>query len=407
MIAIQINPKVGRCESCRRFRNNMEWRVECEIESKVVCLDCFKTFKNQRLIDEVIPRVVEIKKQRKPKTTRPKSILSKPNYPNYVRKLPGEPRNSEIIKSNLLSHIKQAESPVSMKRLKKAKIASKNTLDKYIQELLNEREIRFIELGRRHYIDSKRYESFKNYRLPNGKYAARKLQIFEVVLNIIKDSMHPLTPSEINQHKLCTWNSKSVYPALAKLIESGKVVGTPITEVNSLYIDFERAYMLEEKINYAERNELLTDNARKILDFINSRNELTTNKDLVELTGVDKTTVIRITQDLKEKNLIRSTVYGGVKKRATVIAPLSNEELCRQVDEIEFNSTDKQLRRLMEAGGIYTVSQACIAIGRNRGSNGSRKFIKNLLIEWGCKTVKEGGRGIGYYLEKVEGQQLN
>ena len=76
--------------------------------------------------------------------------------------------------------------------------------------------------------------------------------------------------------------------------------------------------------------------------------------------------------------------------------------MCRQIDEIEFNSTDKQIKRLMDTGETYTISECCLAIGSSRGSDGTRQFIKNLLIKWGCKTVKKGN-GIGYYLEKVEG----
>lgn len=397
MIAIQIEPSVGRCDSCHKFRNNMEW----EVDEKVVCLDCYKTFKNQRLIDEVIAKaVVKEKKIRKPRVYKPRGILE-PKYPNYARKKPGELRNVEIIKANLITFIKESPRPVSVAEILAQKIACKTTVRKYLQGLLLTGEVHLLSLNKGYYIDPERYQEFKDYRPLKGKYAAKKPLLTDKILEIIKASSSPLTPLEINHNQ--PWHSKSVYPALAKLVEWGKVVCAPTSETSYLYIDIERIHLLEDDINYFEKN-LLGKKTRTALELILSKKELTYNKDIAIELGVDKSTVVRIIQSLKDKNLIVASNFGGSKKRATVIAPIGNKELCKQVEEIENNSTDKLLRKLIEnaSGKPYTVSDCCVLIGCHRGSDGSRKFIKKLLIEWGCKTVKKSN-GIGYYLEKVEG----
>lgn len=397
MIAIQIELSVGRCGSCKKFRNNMEWKVD----EKIVCLDCFKTFKNQRLIDKILtpPKEIKAKTSSKAKT----KAIKEPSIRDSYRTKMAANREYLSSKDAVIGFIKASEKPVAVNEMHAAKVASKITLWKWINNLFKNGDIVFTTIKRKkYYIDFERKYLLDNF-LGEAKIVVKKKVVKTLlankILKVIKESPVPLTPFEINQGN--DWAEKSIYPALATLVRSGKIVACPVSLVNQIYIDVKRRHLLEKDINYLEKNNLLGKKTRDALDFILSRNKITSNKDIAEYLGVDRSTSIRIVQSLKEKKLIHTSNFGGVKKRSTVVAPLSNQELCRQIDEIEFNSTDKQIKRLMDTGETYTISECCLAIGSS-GSDGTRQFIKNLLIKWGCKTVKKGN-GIGYYLEKVEG----
>ena len=396
MIAIQIEQVVGRCGSCKRFRNNMEWKVD----EKVVCIDCFKTFKNQRLIDEILtsPKTIKAKTSLKAKT----KTIKEPSIRSSYKTRMSADREYLSSKDAVIGFIMASEKPVGVNEIHVAKVASKITIWKWINNLFKNGDIVFTTIGtKKYYIDSKRKYLLDNLlEARTVKKKVVKTLLADKILEVIKSSPNALTPFEINQGN--DWAEKSIYPALAKLVSSGKIVACPVSLVNQIYIDVERRHLLEKDINYFEKNNLLGKKTREALDFILARNKITFNKDIAEYLSVDKSVAIRIVQSLREKKLIYTSNFGGAKKRSTVVAPSNNPVLCKQIDEIEFNSTDKQIKRLMETGETYTVSECCLAIGCSRGSDGTRKFIKKLLMEWRCKTVKKSN-GIGYYLEKVEG----
>ena len=378
MIAIQIETKVGRCESCHRFRNNMEWKVE----DKVVCLDCFKMFRNQKLIDEVVKRV-------------PKIELEPNQTGKRVKKVKEEKPKREITnyREIVLNYLKNTDKPLSVREMYEAKVTSKVTLGRWLKALVVSGEVVTMRsTAKAYYIDSGRKELLCNYI--DSLKPKKKTKLNDEVLKRLKSLPRPCTPLEINEKK--TWRTKSVYAALNKLVKSGKVVFLNLNKTTKVYIDINRKHLLDE-FNQSKRVDILGGNRKKALDFINSNDGVTYVKDLTKVLNANKSTSLRVVYDLINLGLVKAA-KGKRHNAALVIVPANNEHLLELFNFVTYDSTENMLRRFMEKGNAVTLDQCYVAVGCNRGSGGTRRYVQKLLAQWGCKVIEEDGI-VRYVLE--------
>lgn len=381
MKAIQIETKVGRCESCHRFRNNMEWQVE----SKVVCLDCFKTLKNQKLINEVIKRV-------------PKIELEPNQIGKRVKKVKEEKPKREITnyREIVLNYLKNTDKPLSVREMYEAKVASKVTLERWLKVLVASGEvITMRSTARTYYIDKDREHLLKDYI--QSLCSQKRIKLKDVVLKIIKSSPVPLTPLEINQKQ--SWHNKSVYPVLKKLLEENKIVCHKVSEIVKLYIDVDRANLLDENSRCFENGEL-GETKKKILDFIYESSKILSIKDITKGLEIHRSTSLRLCRELERQGLIVMD-KGANKNEATLVSPANNERLLIELKNRTYNTTANKLRRFMKLGNAVTLKETYKAVGCGRGRSSTRKYIQKLLVQWECKVIEEDGI-VRYVLETQE-----
>ena len=368
MIAIQIETKVGRCESCHKFRNNMEWQVE----SRVVCIDCFKMLKNQKLIDEVVKRVEKVevdttKTGKKVKEDKPKREIT-----NY--------------RQTVLNHLKNTDKPLSVREMYADRVSSKVTLERWLKVLLASGEIVTMKsTARAYYIDADRKDLLDKYI--ESLKPKKKTTLPDEILKRLKSLSRPSTASQINEEK--TWVKKSVYTALVKLVETEKVVFIKLNKVKKIYIDTDRKHLLDE-FNQYKKIDVLGGNRKKALDFINSNNKVTYIKDLTNVLRADKSTSLRVVHELIELGLVKCA-KGKRHNAALVIVPINNEHLLEQFEFVTYDSTENILRRFMEEGNAVTLDQCYSVVGCKSGSGGTRRYVRRLLKEWKCEISELNG----------------
>ncbi len=368
MIAIQIKTKVGRCESCHKFRNNMEWQVE----SRVVCIDCFKMLKNQKLIDEVVKRVEKVevdttKTGKKVKEDKPKREIT-----NY--------------RQTVLNHLKNTDKPLSVREMYADRVSSKVTLERWLKVLLASGEIVTMKsTARAYYIDADRKDLLDEYI--ESLKPKKKTTLPDEILKRLKSLSRPSTASQINEEK--TWVKKSVYTALVKLVETEKVVFIKLNKVKKIYIDTDRKHLLDE-FNQYKKVDVLGGNRKKALDFINSNNRVTYIKDLTNVLRADKSTSLRVVHELIELGLVKCA-KGRRHNAALVIVPINNEHLLEQFEFVTYDSTENILRRFMEEGNAVTLDQCYFVVGCKSGSGGTRRYVRRLLKEWKCEISELNG----------------
>lgn len=138
---------VGRCGNCHRFRNNLSWKVS----DKVVCIDCFTMFKNQRLIHVIVPEP-EPEPEKEPKT--------KPVKPNKKVRL--QPKNKEKL---VYDFIVSSPNAVFAKDIITAGICSINAVYRHLRILKNKGLVKSSAgLGRfARYVDTEREHLLKRF----------------------------------------------------------------------------------------------------------------------------------------------------------------------------------------------------------------------------------------------------
>lgn len=367
MKAIQIETKVGRCDSCRKFRNNMEWKVE----DKVVCLDCFKMFKNQRLIDEVI------KKVEKPTKTPIKVKEVKQERPK---------RKAVNYRNKILNHLKNTDRPLSVKEMYSDRLASKVTIERWLKVLVKSGEVATMRsTAKAYYIDKDREHLLKEYI--SSLKIQKKIKLKDIVLKIIKSSPIPLTPLEINIAG--DWHNKSVYPVLKKLLNENKIVCHKISETVRLYIDVKRVDLLTQNTRCFETGELGATKA-KILDFIYKNNKVLALSDITKGLNIHRSTSLRLCKELEKQGIIKIG-KGSLRREATLVAPTNNQSLLMELDSRIYNSTESKLMRFMEVGNAFTLREIYKAVGCGKGKTSTRKYVQKLLSQWKCEVGDRDG----------------
>jgi hypothetical protein len=371
MKAIQIEAKVGRCDSCRKFRNNMEWKVE----DKVVCLDCFKMFRNQRLIDEVIKKV-EIKPT---KTVRKVKTVKEVNQERPKR----EAVNYRI---RVLNHLKNTDRPLSVKEMYSDRLASKVTIERWLRVLVKSGEVATMRsTAKAYYINKDREHLLKEYI--SGLRIQKKIKLKDIVLKIIKSSPIPLTPLEINVAG--DWHNKSVYPVLKKLLNENKIVCHKVSESVRLYIDVKRIDLLTQNTRCFEAGELGSTKA-KILDFIYKSNKVLALSDITKGLSIHRSTSLRLCRELERQGIVKLG-KGSLRCEATLVAPTNNESLLMELDSRIYNSTENKLMRFMKAGNAATLREIYKAVGCGKGKTSTRNYVQKLLSQWRCEVGDRDG----------------
>lgn len=380
MIAIQIETKVGRCESCHRFRNNMEWQVE----SKVVCIDCFKTLKNQRLIDEVVKRV-------------PKIELEPNQTGKRVKKVKEEKPKREITnyREIVLTYLKNTDKPLSVREMYESKVTSKVTLERWLKALVVSGEVVTMRsTARAYYIDKDREELLSEYIQSLCSKGSKRIKA--IVLQIIKESPLPVTPLQVNQGQ--SWHHTSGYFALKTLLNEGTIVRRRVSGLLDTYIDVERVDLLDDsKCNVIKESSLTK---YKILDFINEQQRVLAIKDITKVIDVHRSTVLNLLKELESDGLVKLDKSPN-NTAATLVAPANNQSVLEELKQITYNSTANKLKRFMELGNAVTLKEIYKAVGCGRGRSSTRKYIQKLLVQWECKVIEEDGI-VRYVLETQE-----
>ena len=367
MKAIQIETKVGRCDSCRKFRNNMEWKVE----DKVVCLDCFKMFRNQRLIDEVI------KKVEKPTKT-----------PIKVKKVKQErPKRKAVnYRNKILNHLKNTDRPLSVKEMYSDRLASKVTIERWLRVLVKSGEVATMRsTAKAYYIDKEREHLLKEYI--SSLKIQKKIKLKDIVLKIIKSSPIPLTPLEINIAG--DWHNKSIYPVLKKLLNENKIVCHKVSESVRLYIDVKRVDLLTQNSRCFETGELGATKA-KILDFIYKSNKVLALSDITKGLNIHRSTSLRLCRELERQGIIKLG-KGSLRCEATLVVPTNNQSLLMELDSRVYNSTENKLMRFMKIGNAVTLREIYKAVGCGKGKSSTRSYVQKLLSQWGCEVGDRDG----------------
>jgi DNA-binding MarR family transcriptional regulator len=342
----------------------MEWQVE----SRVVCIDCFKMLKNQKLIDEVVKRVEKVevdttKTGKKVKEDKPKREIT-----NY--------------RQTVLNHLKNTDKPLSVREMYADRVSSKVTLERWLKVLLASGEVVAMKsTARAYYIDADRKDLLDEYI--ESLKPKKKTTLPDEILKRLKSLSRPSTASQINEEK--TWVKKSVYTALVKLVKAEKVVFIKLNKVKKIYIDIDRKHLLDE-FNQYKKVDVLGGNRKKALDFINSSNGVTYIKDLTKLLGTDKSTSLRVVYDLIKLGLVK-VAKGKRHNAALVIVPTNNEYLLEEFKLVTYDSTENILRRFMEEGNAVTLDQCYFVVGCKSGSGGTRRYVRRLLKEWKCEIT--------------------
>jgi hypothetical protein len=190
---------VGRCNNCRRFRNNMPYKVG----DNVVCIDCFTCFKNQRLIDSVIdpekekevkPKPVKVKPVRVPKqkpvNIKTKSVKVEKQKPKKIRRRRINDRPGKI-----LEYIKRSEKPVRIIEIKG--LGSQKTVYNNIKPLLEQGRIvaAYSQGGCGFFIDAERSHLLTTNKLVVEARSANKARCD--FLDFVESQSKILTVNEI------------------------------------------------------------------------------------------------------------------------------------------------------------------------------------------------------------------
>lgn len=147
---------VGRCGNCRRFRNNLSYKVT----DKVVCIDCFTMFKNQRLIDSIVVPEKEKEPKAKPIKTKPNKSPQQPRpIKPKVNGIKLQPQSKERM---VYDFIVSSPKPVFAKDIINAGICSNNIVYTHLKIIRNKgliksspglgRFVRYIDTEREHLL---------------------------------------------------------------------------------------------------------------------------------------------------------------------------------------------------------------------------------------------------------------
>lgn len=236
---------VGRCGNCRRFRNNLSYKVTDKID-KIVCIDCFTMFRNQRLIDSIV--VPEKKKETKVKPIRTK--------PKAIRK--GQSNYRQL----LCNFIINSDRPIVLNDLINREFGCHATVARNLRMLVKDGKITF-QIGKRcirYYVGTEKKELLDS--IPKRQYRISPKDKNKLAIQkIINASNRVLTAKDLRDKvDVC---KNTVFRILRQLEMEGKIHLVLYNKDRRFYFCKNDEKLIEELNKYS--SEITIDEIEKII----------------------------------------------------------------------------------------------------------------------------------------------
>lgn len=400
MQAVKLqNVSVGRCGSCHRFRNNMEF----EVDKKIVCMDCFVKFKNQRLI-------TKIQAPAKPK--------SSPNKP------PRQPRKPKEFKGRGIANKEKKDKSVQefyeflvnhgtyIKIKDTSNFGTRPSIYRYIHELGD--KVKTAIVKHQMYVVT----ADKSYLLDELTQPAppvvkeKKLTLEDKVLACVLASENPITVMEVARAN--GFNRIPCYRVFNKLVEK-KLIAKLDTPSTSYYIGIDKSELLNDLIDKNDKV-IVDDNAIKIVvekpDLIIRDTTLDTVLNLVKnstdilCSSIFKTqnfgfcdrTGVRTIKALVNKGYVACSDI--IRGQRFYFCDASKPELVEKIININNSHIKvKVLEVLQSTSRFLSINDIMKMAGRNYTGGGGYRYVKKIVEGLNCEVAKNNS-GTYYRLRR-------
>lgn len=388
MLAYQVETFVGRCSSCKAFRNTLQWYIE---EKQSCCDRCLQIFKNQNKISEfhyfkknnctevecLSDLDTELKEKRVPKPKKEKPVKLKREKVKK-EKVKKERRNDSKLRSEILAFVTSSEQPMTIEELNSRHCSSIWYQIKILEKegsisIKKKRNLYIIDKKREYlldeYIDSDEAIAGRK-RLYERKLAAQTIELQNKMMSFVKNSERPITAQELFEYLGIDPDNSWVYHNLSRMKEDKLIIYSE--QYPRYFVDIKRRELLSnvqaEYGNNATRKELI-----RILE---EADHTLTLDQLETITGLSRETVRVYLKHFDSTNLVSR--FSISNKDQFYYALNTNQLAIAELDKFKKSSFDFQVIESLKQGK-KTRSQILDAIGKDKRSSNHMRQVHRIL----------------------------